>query len=143
MADFPECSRRGKIVNKNFCECFTNRIVHPREGYASLETCKICPYKNMEDDPDLPNYAEQRHPDSQQELPQKGTMALNFIKAVSRHIVDGGRKVSKKIFKKRLEECDKCVFHKKNRCSHMQCGCVLTKKARWKSEDCPIGRWPK
>ena len=140
---FPECSRRGKIINKHYCECFTNRIVHPREGYASLQTCNLCPYKNMEDDPDFPSYAEQKHPDSQQELPKASTMAGNFLKAVARHVVDGARKVSKKILKLRLEQCDKCVFHKKNRCTHMTCGCVLTKKARWKSEDCPIGRWPK
>jgi hypothetical protein len=66
-----------------------------------------------------------------------------FAKAVARHVVDGARKVSKKIYKERLEQCHKCVFHKRNRCSHMKCGCVLTKKARWNSEDCPIGRWPK
>jgi len=143
MSGFPECSRRGRIINTTTCECFTNRIIHPMEGHANIETCKMCPYKNMEDDPDLPSYDEQKHPNSKQKLPSVVGLAANFAKAVARHVVDGARKVSRQIYKARLEECNKCVFQKKNRCSHMKCGCVLTKKARWNSEDCPIGRWPK
>jgi len=50
MSDFPECSRRGRIIDTNTCECFSNKIIHPREGYANIDTCKICPYKNEEDD---------------------------------------------------------------------------------------------
>ena len=143
MSDFKECSRRGRIVSTNVCECFSNRIIHPKEGYATIDTCQACPYRNIEDDPELPHYSEQKHPNSQQELPSKGGMAVNFIKAVGRHIQDGARKVSKEELEERLKQCDKCVFHKNNRCTHMKCGCFLTKKARLKSENCPIGRWPK
>lgn len=141
MSDFKECSRRGRITSTYVCECFSNRIIHAKEGYATIDTCNACPFRNMEDDPDLPPYSEQRHPNSQHELPKTGTMAKNFIKAIGNHIKDGGKKVSKEDYEERLKQCDKCVFHKNNRCTHMKCGCFLTKKARWKSEQCPIGRW--
>ena len=143
MADFKECSRRGRFIDTDTCECFSNRIIHPREGYANAKTCEICPFKNQEDDPDLPPYSEQKHPDSQQQLPSVATLGKNFLKAIVMHAANGVKKVSKEEFKERLEQCNKCVFHKDNRCSHMNCGCFITKKAKWKSEDCPIGRWRK
>ena len=143
MSKFPDCSRMGKIIDKNTCECFSNRIIHPKEGFADFKTCQMCPYKNQEDDPELPSYSEQRHPDSQQKLPSIGKMAGNFVKAVAGHVKDGAKKVTQEELEERLKACNDCVFMKNNRCTHMNCGCVLARKARWRSEDCPIERWPK
>ena len=70
-------------------------------------------------------------------------LAGNFIKAVTNHVKDGGRKVSQEELQERLEQCNNCQFLVKNRCRHMKCGCFITKKAKWRSESCPIGRWPK
>ena len=133
--EFPECNRRGDFLNENTCQCFSNRIKHEIEGVAQLETCQICPYKDMQDDPDLPVL---------QKMPGLGKMAGNFLKAVGKHVADGGKKVSEEEYESRLKECNTCVFLVNNsRCSHMNCGCSVARKAKWKSEDCPVGRWPK
>ena len=136
MSEFPECNRRGKIISEKRCQCFTNRIIHETDLVARLETCQTCPYRDMEDDPDLPS-AEGRI-----KGPGIVKLASNFARAVANHLRDGIRKVSQEELQKRLEQCNNCEFLVKNRCRHMKCGCFVTKKARWRSEDCPVGKWP-
>ena len=137
MSEFPECNRRGKVLSQISCECFSNRIIHGEDTIvASLQTCQICPYKSLEDDPDLPPVGEKV------KGPGIVKLAGNFAKAVANHLKDGGRKVSQEELQERLEQCNNCQFLVKNRCRHMKCGCFITKKAKWRSEKCPIGRWP-
>lgn len=66
----------------------------------------------------------------------------NFTKAVINHAKDGMRKVTEEQYKDRLTVCSQCDFQDNDRCKHMSCGCVLSKKARWRSENCPMGKWP-
>lgn len=75
------------------------------------------------------------------QLPPPSKMVWNFAKAVARHIQDGGTKVSKEEYARRLEICDTCPLRQGNRCTHMNCGCRLDLKARWRSENCPVGKW--
>ena len=66
----------------------------------------------------------------------------NFTKALKEHVVDGVKHVSEEEYKARLEQCDQCIYRDNNHCLHASCGCNLSHKAKWRSEDCPIGRWP-
>lgn len=69
-------------------------------------------------------------------------MAQNLGKAVVRHVKDGNREVTQEEYGARLSVCIGCEFHKNGRCLHANCGCFLTKKAWWASEDCPEQKWP-
>ena len=79
-------------------------------------------------------------------VPERGPgifkMASNFTKAVVRHAADGGREVTPAEYAARLEVCNGCEFQKNGRCLHANCGCFLSKKAWWRSENCPEGKWP-
>jgi hypothetical protein len=79
------------------------------------------------------------------ELPDIITLGRNFAKALAKHIVKPGN-VSKEEYEHRLKTCEGCEFLLKKkrrhpRCAHKGCGCFLAKKAVWKSESCPIGKW--
>ena len=135
MSKFPECNRRGEIISEERCKCFTNRILHEEEFIARLTTCQACPYRNMEDDPDMPPVGEKP------QGPGAVKLAGNFLKAMTRYIQDKGRNVSQEEYKARLEVCNNCQFLEGNRCLHMKCGCFVTRKAKMRSQNCPIGRW--
>ena len=66
--------------------------------------------------------------------------AKHFTKAVSRHVVDGFTKVDLPQYKERIEICNGCEFHENGHCN--ECGCMLSIKAWWRSENCPIDKWP-
>ena len=66
---------------------------------------------------------------------------INFIKASKRHAEDGFKDVTIEEYRERLSICNKCPFQKDGEC--LECGCILVKKAWWRSEDCPIDKWPK
>lgn len=67
----------------------------------------------------------------------------NFGRALVRHAVDGAAKVEDAIYEQRLAICRECPLCDPNRmvCSHPNCGCFLTVKARWQSEACPLEKW--
>ena len=70
--------------------------------------------------------------------------AVNFSRAVSRHIADGARKVGQENYEQRLAICRACPSCDVPRmvCRERRCGCRLPVKARWRSESCPRGKWP-
>lgn len=70
--------------------------------------------------------------------------AVNFGKAVVRHVADRGRKVSDEVYLARLAICTDCPSLNPQRfsCNEQTCGCRLTAKARWRSESCPLQKWP-
>jgi hypothetical protein len=67
--------------------------------------------------------------------------AGNLTKAVSKHVAGGLKEVSFEVYSDRLATCKDCEFREKNKC--LDCGCFILKKAWWKSEDCPQGKWKK
>jgi hypothetical protein len=71
-------------------------------------------------------------------LVQKG---LHFGKALVNHVADGAIKVTDEQWQARMNACGDCEHKYGNSCSI--CGCGLSGKARWRSEDCPINKWPK
>ncbi len=68
----------------------------------------------------------------------------NFGKAVVRHIADGAERVDDETFQARLTICRTCPSCDVERmvCRQPACGCVLEAKASWRSEACPLGKWP-
>lgn len=70
--------------------------------------------------------------------------AANFGKAIVRHAVDGGRHVSDDVYLARLAVCADCPSFdaEKTSCKQRTCGCRVQIKARWRSEECPLQKWP-
>lgn len=79
--------------------------------------------------------------------------AANFGRAVVRHLMSGAPKLDDVTYQERLAICAACEDYCDKSvegwcCTHVDCGCrlqegeVMPGKARWASEDCPIGRWP-
>jgi len=70
--------------------------------------------------------------------------AVNFGKAVVKHVADRGRKVSDDVYLARLTICSHCpsLNSKRFSCNQQTCGCRLTSKASWRSESCPLQKWP-
>lgn len=69
--------------------------------------------------------------------------AWNFGQAAVRHATDGGVKVDDAVYEQRLGICRACQLCDQSRmvCTHPNCGCFLTVKAHWRSENCPLGMW--
>lgn len=73
----------------------------------------------------------------------------NFGLALAKRIVSRGADVSDDIYNKRLSICDSCEHCDKStdqwECKlcgcHLKEGVVLPGKARWATENCPIGKW--
>jgi len=70
--------------------------------------------------------------------------AWNYGTAVLRHAADGRRHVNDQVYQQRLELCRCCSSCDVPRmvCREPSCGCQLHIKARWRSEQCPLGKWP-
>lgn len=67
---------------------------------------------------------------------------LNLTKAVVRHVADGAKVVSDDEYRIRLETCDTCDRRRPEDSMCLECGCYLKIKAKWRSEDCPLKKWP-
>ena len=67
--------------------------------------------------------------------------SLHFGGALVSHIADGAKKLDDEQWQARMDVCNSCEHKRGNSCSI--CGCGLSAKARWRSEDCPIDKWPK
>ena len=66
-------------------------------------------------------------------------MGTNFIKSTVKHVVNGAESVSEEVYKERLSICNTCDQREGTGCKI--CGCNLPRKARWKTNSCPIGKW--
>jgi len=81
-----------------------------------------------------------RDPADKPKIPSTVDMGTHFVKAFLNHIVDGMKKVSHPQLKDRLIKCILCEQRTENRCA--VCGCFCEEKAAWRSEECPLGKWP-
>jgi hypothetical protein len=63
----------------------------------------------------------------------------NFAKAVAKHAVDGWRNVDEATYNHRTSICEQCSHLTQARCE--MCGCFISEKALWASEDCPKHKW--
>ena len=79
--------------------------------------------------------------DCKKPLPPIFQQVKNLGTAVVKHVADGMKRVSDKEFEDRLSVCNECPLHQAGRC--LECGCFISIKAKWNSEDCPKGKWDK
>lgn len=83
-----------------------------------------------------------------------GQKVINFIPALTSHILSGAPKSSPEEISRRLEICRGCpLFISSNAektagiCGHNACGCNIKdtqtfwNKIAWADQSCPIGRW--
>jgi hypothetical protein len=70
--------------------------------------------------------------------------AVHFAGAFLRHVRDRRRQVDHQSYQARLAVCRTCPSCDLARmvCREKSCGCRLRVKARWRSESCPLGKWP-
>jgi hypothetical protein len=68
--------------------------------------------------------------------------AMNFAKSLFKHAVDGMHRASSEVIVERVKICSGCdKLGQKGEC--LVCGCPVEAKATWRSEECPLGHWPK
>jgi hypothetical protein len=83
----------------------------------------------------------QRYSRSEPGLARK---AVNVWRAVVRYIASRRLRVKRAAYRQRLEICRGCPALDPERmvCREKNCGCNVERKAKWASENCPIGKWP-
>jgi len=75
--------------------------------------------------------------------PTLAQKAKNLSDATDKHIADGRRMVNPDQFDIRISVCNDCGEWRDGiECTHPSCGCIISRKAEWHSEDCPVGKWP-
>lgn len=67
----------------------------------------------------------------------------NFLRFLFLNIKSGFKMVGYEDYQNRLFICHGCIFYNEGleRCT--DCGCWVTNKAKYKTEDCPQGYWRK
>lgn len=78
------------------------------------------------------------------QLPSLPCRVLSFAKAVVATATRGEVVpiVPRDVWQQRLEICSSCDAYEASRGRCHYCGCSMKTKARLKSQDCPIGKWP-
>lgn len=93
--------------------------------------------------------AKVRHAEARLKLPFDGPppmppllqQAGNLARSLAAHVAAGLPKAADDALAARLAACAGCDRRTpEGRCS--ACGCVLSLKASWAGESCPLGRWP-
>ena len=77
------------------------------------------------------------------EYPSILKMVKSFTKDLAKYIKEGGKNVTPSEYAIRLDTCNTCEFLKKSSMRCGSCGCLLEHKAKWKTTDCPEGKWVK
>lgn len=112
-------------------ECSARLVCH---GSCICATCGIL---NMSEPPietEPPT-----EPAEEQKMPSVFKQAKNFATSAAKHVMNRGQNVPENLKNARLEICSGCDKLSGDRCS--ECGCVVSIKAAWASEECPIGKW--
>lgn len=142
----PSTSEGAAVSN---CECTTPgycarhdchktphwfRLCQKRRDYFDLWEQGIGPGQHISASDDSSDLSEPG-------LPRK---ALNFASSMARHLVTGRRKLNDADFDQRIKICQNCEFCDlvNLKCRHRLCGCRLRIKARWRTSNCPLEKWP-
>ena len=64
-------------------------------------------------------------------------MIKNFSKDLGTYIAQGAPNVTEEDYKERLETCLQCPSLKREAMRCLICGCKITIKAKWATENCP------
>jgi hypothetical protein len=73
-------------------------------------------------------------------FPPLHPQAWNLARSLADFVADGMKTVSQQEYETRLKICDTCDQRRGNRC--LKCGCRLSLKARGRTFQCPLGKWP-
>lgn len=117
----------------------TGRMLAIARGETSLAPEQVRAYREL--------WTRQGYELPRLERPGILRRALNFARAIGRHARDRFRKCSRAQIAGRLAICQACEHFTGSACA--QCGCPagssqgFLNKLAWKSEACPIGRWPR
>lgn len=118
---FPfECSRHGCLKTEHWWE-----LCQTRADYFRLWEEGRGPGQSRPDEPGLLR------------------KAANYGKAVAKHVATGRKIVNEEMYQERLEICRGCpsLDQEKMVCREKTCGCFVETKARWASQQCPLGKW--
>lgn len=127
----------------NRCIC-SNKMIKVRNGNIPISLCEGCPWQARLIDENMvrpittgdsvitsnPNFPEQ---------PGIIEIGTNFIKSTAKHIMNGGKSVSKEVYEERLNICNGCEHREGNKCR--RCTCNLSMKCARPLEECPIKKW--
>jgi len=108
-------------------------------GLICHTTC-ICGVCGTLSEPEPPTGTEPpTEPAKKQKMPSVFKQAKNFATSAAKHVMNRGQNVPENLKNARLEICSGCDKLSGDRCS--ACGCMVSIKAAWASEECPIGKW--
>lgn len=133
---YPKCMIK---IDSNVYKCALNKF-HPiivKDKNLPI-ICHLCPLSTQLEVMSNDNI---KYPNTVQ-------LAKNFIEAVIRYASSGFVNVNENEYKERLAICigtnnnTPCEYYDNGRCKHVDCGCFLSKKAWWASENCPENKWP-
>lgn len=66
---------------------------------------------------------------------------ISFFDSLKNFSSSGYKLVSDEIFEERLDICKECPDFNSAISQCRQCGCLLSIKAKWASEKCPLDKW--
>lgn len=79
--------------------------------------------------------------------PNLTTRIMNFLPALTSHLMTGSRKTTQEEMAQRLAVCKECPLFMANTCTHDSCGCnikdtqVFLNKLYWADQKCPLDKW--
>ena len=122
------------------CTC-TNKMVKVSDGRIPMEICNNCPWASRVINESMlrPTGEQVIAPNPNFKQPGIIEMGANFVKSTVKHVVGGAETVSEEIYKERLNTCNGCDQREGGGCK--LCGCNIARKAKWKTNSCPIGKW--
>lgn len=124
----------------------SHKNVHTACQVVNDKICGICKFQSRQIDPiklreTLPEVKEEmiRSEPNFPEQPGIIDIGISFLKSTAKHIMNGGKSVSKEVYEERLNICNGCEHRKGNRCDI--CSCNLGLKCARPLEECPIKKW--
>jgi hypothetical protein len=132
MISLPVCRHRGPALPNGNSLCVSPKLITTEAG-VTQSICAQCPYVDHAIEPGL------------------AAKLANFAAATVKHVLSGSPKTTDEQYAERVETCSGCEACDKTDKSWkcLECGCsirevsLMSSKARWASEKCPKGLWPK
>ena len=138
----PECDYRIDIADSDRIYCRHTAVSAPNNLVPAV-ACRVCPQRTRTCDDPRPVPSEEELQvalTSQPQMPGVATQAWNIMTAARDFVADGFRTVTAETYQARLSICDECEQRHGDRC--LKCGCFLTVKAKGRTFECPLNKWP-
>lgn len=121
----------------------SHKNVHISCQVVNDKICGICKFQSRQIDPiklreTLPEVKEEmiRSEPNFPEQPGIIDIGISFLKSTAKHIMNGGKSVSKEVYEERLNICNGCEYRAGNKCT--LCTCNLSMKCARPKERCPL-----